>query len=120
MKKKIMIVTALAAAAAVYALLSFMGVGRQFIIKDQDIVAATADLNNIFYPEDSEEVFNVKVAEMTQYFTANGINTAIIHNKAIIFFFILKPPVVKYISIKIFHIIFIPLYYIIFFTAGQV
>ena len=78
MKKKIMIVTAIAAAAAVYALLSFMGVGRQFIIKDQDIVAATADLNNIFYPEDSEEVFNVKVAEMTQYFTANGINTAII------------------------------------------
>ncbi|MBR6518538.1 MAG: hypothetical protein IKT63_02560, partial [Oscillospiraceae bacterium] len=69
MKKKIMIVTALAAAAAVYALLSFMGVGRQFIIKDGDIVAATADLNNIFYPEDSEDVFNVKVAEMTRYFT---------------------------------------------------
>ena len=78
MKKKIMIFTVLAATAAVYMLLSFMGVGRQFIIKDGDIIAATANLNNIFYPEDSEEVFNVKVAEMTQYFTANEINTVII------------------------------------------
>ncbi len=78
MKRKIMIITVIAAVAAIYALLSFMGIGRQFIIKDGDIIAATADLNNIFYAEDSEDVFNVKLTEMTDYFTANGINTVII------------------------------------------
>ena len=78
MKKKILIITVIAALAAIYALLSFLGIGRQFIIEDGDMIAATADLDNIFSPNDSEDVFNIKVAEMTEYFNANGINTVII------------------------------------------
>ena len=78
MKKKLMIFTVLAAAIAVLVLFSAVGAGRQFIIKDQRIVAAEADLYKIFSAEDSEEVFNFKVEEMTEYFTANGINTVII------------------------------------------
>ncbi|MBE6878855.1 MAG: N-acetylmuramoyl-L-alanine amidase [Ruminococcaceae bacterium] len=78
MKRKIMIITVLASVAAVYALLSFMGIGRQFIIKDDDLIAATANLNDIFFAEDSEDVFNVKLTEMTDYFTVNDINTVII------------------------------------------
>ena len=78
MKKKILIITVIAALAAVYGLMSFLGIGRQFIIEDEDMIAAEIDLNNVFSPNDSKEVFNVKVTEMTEYFNANGINTAII------------------------------------------
>ena len=78
MKRKIVFITVITAVIAVYSLLSLTGAGRQFILKEEDMVAATADLVNIFSPEDSEDVFKVKVSEMTEYFQENGINTVII------------------------------------------
>lgn len=78
MKKILMIFTVVSAAAVVAVLFSILGTGRQFIIKDKSIVAAEADLYKIFSAADSEEVFDFKVEEMTEYFTSNGINTVII------------------------------------------
>ena len=81
MKKKgllLFLIVFLSLTAVFYIAVNLLGFGRQYINKDSKITAAAVDLNTVFSPQDSAEVFDVKVSEMTDYFADNGINTAII------------------------------------------
>ncbi|MEG2082729.1 MAG: hypothetical protein RR011_05825, partial [Oscillospiraceae bacterium] len=51
---------------------------KQFIIKDEEIMAAYLDVNEVFSLSDSEDVFKVKLDEAVTFFKENGINTVII------------------------------------------
>lgn len=72
------LVAVLSVAAVAAAVMNFMGLGRHYIDKENKITAAVADIENIFSVTDSKAVFSVKLREITDYFAANGINTAII------------------------------------------
>ncbi|MEG2929156.1 MAG: N-acetylmuramoyl-L-alanine amidase [Oscillospiraceae bacterium] len=51
---------------------------RQFIIKDEKLMAAYLDVNEIFSLSDSEDVFKVKLNEAVGFFKENNINTVVI------------------------------------------
>jgi len=82
MKKKIILITTsvvLAVSAAIIIFCAVTGVGKQFIIKNQQIKAGVADVANIFSVHDSEDVFVHKLNEMTAYLKeSQGLNTVII------------------------------------------
>lgn len=77
MKRKIIIITTaiiVCGVAAVFALFS----GGQFIIKNGQIKAGIADVTKIFSAHDSEDAFEHKLKEMTDYYKSNDLNTVII------------------------------------------
>lgn len=81
MKKHILLVTTfimVVCITAVVAICSMAGIGKQYIIKKDQIKAAVVDITDVFSVHDSEEVFIHKLNEMTDYFKSNDINTAIV------------------------------------------
>ena len=81
MKKRILLVTTfimVVCITAVVAICSVAGVGKQYIIKNGQIKAAVVDITDIFSVHESKDVFEHKLNEMTAYFNANDINTAIV------------------------------------------
>lgn len=81
MRKKVvlLIIIIMLTATAVFTVFSNISIlGRKYIDKDEIITAAEIDVNKIFTLSDSENVFNVKLKEMTQYFEQNDINTAVV------------------------------------------
>ena len=81
MKKHILLVTTfimVVCITAVVAICSMAGIGKQYIIKKDQIKAAVVDITDVFSVHDSEEVFIHKLNEMTGYFKENDINTAIV------------------------------------------
>ena len=81
MKKKgllLFLIAFLSLSAVLYVTVGLFGFGRQYIDKNNKITAAVTDLNTVFSPQDSKEIFDVKIGEVIDYFADNGINTAII------------------------------------------
>jgi len=81
MKKRTLLLSVIAAlsfAAVAYAVTTLTGYSRQYIDKDNRITAAVTDITGILSVNDSEDVFDVKTEELTNYFAENGINTAIV------------------------------------------
>ena len=81
MKKKtaVFIITLLlVAAVAGLSLFNTYSAGRICTDKDTQITAAVVDLKNIFSETDSENVYKIKLREITDYCDENNINTAII------------------------------------------
>ena len=77
-RKKLIFITVLLFSVAAYFMLGWLGMGKQYIDKENKITASVVDINNIFSPQDSEDVFKVKVDEISEYFGDNNINTAIV------------------------------------------
>lgn len=81
MKKKgllLFLIAFLSLSAVLYVTVGLFGFGRQYIDKNNKITAAVTDLNTVFSPQDSKEIFDVKIGEVIDYFADNDINTAII------------------------------------------
>ncbi|MEG1049087.1 MAG: N-acetylmuramoyl-L-alanine amidase [Oscillospiraceae bacterium] len=81
MKKKALVALVsvmLLISAVVGVLVATNNFDKQFIIKDEEIMAAYLDVNEVFSLSDSEDVFKVKLDEAVTFFKENGINTVII------------------------------------------
>ncbi len=81
MKKKIFTVTAamiIICIVTVFAVCQMTGAGRQFIIKEGQIKAISAETSKIFSANDSKETFEYKLNELTDYLINNNLNTVIL------------------------------------------
>ncbi len=81
MKKKIfllILISIVIVVGVIFSITSFFSSGKQLILEDEKIIASTLNIETVFSAKDSENVFDVKLRELSDYFVKNKINTAII------------------------------------------
>ncbi len=81
MKKKIfllILISIVIVVGVIFSITSFFSSGKQLILEDEKIIASTLNIETVFSSKDSENVFDVKLRELSDYFVKNKINTAII------------------------------------------